>query len=130
MGVVHFYGDNEAVSKYVDICDQLHIKPNLEEFKKLRQQYRKEIRKAIGKDPVNDKYSTIESICKLLLGYECICLDTDLTDIGWHLGCQIAFKGALAKYSETIELDFNGCEVIGDLIDRINIREIEETPCQ
>lgn len=130
MGVVHFYGDNEAVSKYVDICDQLDIKPNLEEFKKLRQQYRKEIRKAIGKDPVNDKYSAIESICKLLLGYECICLDTDLTDIGWHLGCQIAFKGALAKYSETIELDFNGCEVIGDLIDRINIREIEETPCQ
>ena len=63
----------------------------------------------------------MESISKLLLGYKDICNDTDLTDIGWHLGCQIAFKGAIAKNNETISLDFKGCEVIGDLIDQINI---------
>ena len=64
----------------------------------------------------------MESISKLLLGYKDISNDTDLTDIGWHLGCQIAFKGAIAKNNETrVRLCYKGCEVIGDLIEQINI---------
>tara|TARA_B100001287_G_scaffold270565_1_gene269497 strand:- start:265 stop:1431 length:1167 start_codon:yes stop_codon:yes gene_type:complete len=124
LGIVHFESDNSAVSKYIELCEQLDIKPNVPEFRKLRQQYGKEQRTAIGRQPIDQKYSNvIEGICKLLLGYKDICSDTDLTDIGWHLGCQIAFKGALAKQNETISLDFKGCEVIDDLISQINIKE-------
>ena len=122
LGIVHFDGDNLAVSKYQELCDQLDIKPNLDNFNELRQQYKKEIRIAIGRDNIDEKYAEIiESICKLLLGYSNIMADTDLTEIGWHLGCQIAFKGAIAKYNETIDLDFANCEVINDLIEQINM---------
>lgn len=122
LGIVHFDGDNLAVSKYQELCDQLDIKPNLDNFNELRQQYKKEIRIAIGRDSIDEKYAEIiESICKLLLGYRNIMADTDLTEIGWHLGCQIAFKGAIAKYNETIDLDFANCEVINDLIEQINM---------
>ena len=121
MGIVHFNEDNEAVSRYVDICEQLDIKANITEFCNLRQQYKLDRRNAIGKDPIAEKYSKdIESICNLLLGYSGICKDTDLTDIGWHLGCQIAFKGALAKHNESISLDFHNCEVVSDLLTQIN----------
>lgn len=122
LGIVHFDGDNLAVSKYQELCDQLDIKPNLDNFNELRQQYKKEIRIAIGRGNIDEKYAEIiESICKLLLGYSNIMADTDLTEIGWHLGCQIAFKGAIAKYNETIDLDFANCEVINDLIEQINM---------
>ena len=49
MGIVHFDGDNVAISKYQELCEQLGIKANPEEFKTLRQHYKKELRIAIGK---------------------------------------------------------------------------------
>ena len=118
LGMLHFYSDEEAESIYRDTCKKLDIKPNITGFQQLRNNKKE---KAVGIDPIDNKYKRhFESIANLLLGYQNICNDTSLSSIGWHLGCQIAFKGAIAEYNETIELDFSNCEVVADILDSIN----------
>lgn len=119
MGLAYFDTDEVAEQKYKELCKAIAVKPNTNEFKILREIYAHG-KQAIGKDPIEEKYQDIiESICKLLLGFENVKRDTELSQIGWHLGCQIAFKGAIRAYDETISLDFKGSEVIGDILDKI-----------
>ncbi len=120
LGMVYFGTDEVAEQQYKELCETISVKPNTKEFKLLRSLYA-DVNKAFGVQPIEEKYEDIiNSICKLLLGFEGVKRDTELRQIGWHLGCQIAFKGAIRAYGETISLDFKDSEVIGDIINKIS----------
>ena len=119
LGMIHLDTEEVGIGKYIQLCEQLEIRPNIKDFKELRSNIGGETRLATGSEPIPEPYNeTIQSIGKLLLGFEDIKLDTSLHDIGWHLGCQIALKGSLED--SNVSLDFSNNTTISSVLDSIN----------
>lgn len=121
LGMIHLDTLEVGIGKYLNLCEQLEIRPNIEDFKTLHSQVGGENRIAIGSEDIPGEYNeAVQSISKLLLGYTEVKLDTELSSIGWHLGCQIAFKGKVEETGKTVLLDFKDNQTVKNLISSIN----------
>lgn len=111
-----YCNDNtRSVVEYDKLCKRLKITPNYNELQRLRRDLHQGRQKCLGtKDIPEDFYEIFESIGNTMLNVTGLKLDTQLEDIGWHAGCQLALTHALPD----LELQYKNAEVVEDLLPR------------
>jgi hypothetical protein len=111
------YGSNksESINEYRNLCKFLKITPNEDELHRLRLDLHHGRQECLGTKKLNKKlHEVFEVIGNSLLNVTNIKGDTQLRDIGWHAGCQLALSHAFPD----LELSYKDAEVVEDLISR------------
>lgn len=103
-----------AEQQYLEFCLKLRIAPNFEFLQQIRNSLLSDSKRCLGSKPIDTKYQeTIESICNVLLNVYDVQADTQLDDIGWNLGCQLALKYAFPN----LNITNNDAVIIQDLLE-------------
>jgi len=111
------YSDEEtgSIAEYDKLTKRLKITPNYDELRRHRRSLHRGRQRCLGtKDIPQRWYNVFEVIGNTLLNVTGIKMDTQLEDIKWHAGCQLALSHALPD----LKLNYKGAEIIGDLLPR------------